>query len=503
MLDYILSAFVHIFEWQNLLTMFLGVAVGMIIGALPGLSVTMGVALALPLTFSMPPSAAILLLVGIYCAGTYAGSISAILLNNPGTVASAATAADGFHLAQKGKASFALNISIYASVAGGLISGIVLLLIAPQVAKFSLKFGPPEYFLLALFGLSIIAGVSGKSMSKGLVMACLGLLLATVGLDPIEGVYRFTFGSTFLLSGIDLIPVLIGLFAIAEIFNQVEKGAKSISVNTEYKKEKFGLKEIAPYKKTIFKSSIIGVIVGAIPGTGGAIASFLGYSEAQRTSKDPDSYGKGNPDGVAASEAANNGVTGATLIPMMTLGIPGDTVTAVLLGGLLIQGLNPGPQLFTNYGEIAYTVMVGFLVVNIILFFQAKLAIRLFAKVSAVPTFILLPIVLGFCLVGAFAVNNNMYSVGIALFFGVVGYILPRYGYPITPLLIAIILGPLAEKSLMQALIISNGSYMIFFTRPISLVFILLIVVCTAFTLMRNSKSKKASMGLTPNPSKT
>lgn len=488
--EYFISSLIHVFDVANILFMVLGVAFGIFVGALPGLSVTMGVSLMLPLTYGMNPTAAILLLIGVYCGGIYAGSISAILLNNPGTVASAATAVDGFQLAQKGKADLALNMALYSSVAGAFISGVVLLVSAPQIAKFALRFGPPEYFMLAVFGLTIIAGVSGKLLSKGLVMACLGLLFSTVGLDPVAAMSRFSFGTVSLLAGIDLIPALIGLFAISEIFNQAEKGVQRLSVNTDFKKEKFSIKSLFPYKKTILRSSIIGVIIGSIPGTGGAIASFLSYNEARRASKDPDSFGKGSLDGIAASEAANNGVTGATLIPMMTLGIPGDTVTAVLLGALMIQGLSPGPQLFIENADIAYTVMIGFLVVNIIMFIEGKFAVRLFAKVLLVPTNILMPVVMGFCLVGAYAVSNNMYSVTIALFFGVLGYILPKYDYPTTPMLIALILGPLAEKSLMQSLIMSDGSFLIFISRPISIIFLVMVLITITFSLVRNIKKR-------------
>lgn len=493
--DLLVQALLSIFQLPNLFAIIIGVAFGLFVGVLPGLSVTMGIALMLPLTFGLPPTAAILLLLGVYCAGTYAGSASAILINNPGTIAAAATAPDGFSLAQKGKASYALNLAIYASVAGGLFSGLVLLLFAPQVANFALNFGPPEYFMLALFGLTVISSVSGKEISKGLVMAAIGMLVATIGIDPVGGAYRFTFDNPFLLSGIDIVPAIVGLFAIAEIFRQMEAGAKSISSTTKYKKERFKIREFWPFKKTVLKSSVIGTIVGVVPGTGGVIAAYLGYNEAKRVSKKPDSYGKGNPDGIVAAETANNGVTGATLIPMMTLGIPGDAPTAVLLGALLIQGLTPGPELFTTYGAITYSVIIGFFLVNIFLFFEAKMAIRIFAKVIHVPPSILWPTVLGLCLVGSYAVDNSLYSVIIALVFGVIGYILPKFNYPITPLLIGIVLGPIAERSLVQSLIISDGSLMIFFTRPITIVFMILIIISVVASFISIIKSNKKAVG--------
>lgn len=482
-----------VFTFGNLLAIFIGVAVGITIGAMPGLSVTMGLALTLPFTFGMDPVAGLLLLLGVYCGGVFGGSITAILLKTPGTAASAATVADGFILAQRGRAGVALNMAIYASVVGGLFSGLILILIAPQMARFALKFGPPEIFTLALFGLTIIVMVSSNQVKKGLIMGCLGILVGTIGLDPIDGLPRFTFGYEPLTSGIELVPALIGLFAISEIFNQIESRSKSIAVDTNIKNEKFNFRSLIPFRKTLAKSSVIGVIVGAIPGTGGAIASFLAYGESKRSSKTPEEYGDGSLHGIAASESANNGTTGATLIPLLTLGIPGDVATAVLLGGLLIQGLRPGPELFTNYGFIAYPVLIGFIIVNIVMFIQAKLAIKLFARITKVPSYILLPIVLVLCLVGAFAVNNALYSVGIAVVFGVIGYILPKYGFPVTPMLIAMILGPIAEVSLRQSLSLSSGSMLIFVERPIAIVFLLLTLASISLPILKNVWERKVS----------
>lgn len=473
----IVFGFVQIFEIKNILMMLIGTGIGIIIGAIPGLGTVLAISLMLPITFGMDAATGMLLLIGIYCGGCYGGSIPAILINTPGTAASVATSADGFPLAKQGKASTVLNTALYASVAGGLISGFVLLLFAPPIAKVALKFGPPEYFMLAIFGLSVISSVSGKSLSKGLVMGCVGMLISTIGLDPVSGVYRFTFNTTFLTGGVELIAVLIGLFAIAEALNQVLRGSKSIVGNLTFKKEKFSLKKMSPFKKTILKSSFIGTCIGAIPGTGQAIAAFVSYAEARRSSKDPNSYGKGNLDGVVASETANNGTTGATLIPTMTLGIPGDVDTAILIGALIMQGLTPGPELFTKNGDFAYTIIIGFLFINVIMFLQGKLAIRWFARITTVPSSILLPIVLILCLVGTYAINHSMHSVVIAILFGFLGYFLIRNGYPVAPLLIAMILGPMAERSLLQSLTLSSGSFIIFLQRPIALLFLILTIL--------------------------
>lgn len=490
MLAETLNGFINIFNISVILAMFSGVILGIVIGALPGLSATMGVALMLPLTFGMEPVVGMLLLLGIYAAGIYAGSVSAVLLKTPGTAASAATVEDGFALAQQGKAKLALNASIYASVAGGLISGIVLLFFAPQIAKIALQFGAPEYFSLALFGLTIIASVSGKSIIKGLIAACLGLLITTIGLDPINGQGRFLFNTTFLSSGVNLVPVLIGLFAISEVFNQIEQKAKSITSIKVKDNNKYTIKDFIKHKWLVLKSSLIGVVVGAIPGTGGTISAFISYNEAKRKSKTPEEFGKGSVEGIMASESSNNGTTGATLIPMMTLGIPGDVVTAVLLGGLMIQGLTPGPQLFTENKELVYTIMVGFIIINIILFFMAKLAIPWFSKITTIPSVILMPIILVLCLVGSFAVDNSLSSAGIAVFFGIIGYLLPKYGYPVTPILIAIVLGPIAENSFRQAVLYSDGSLLIFLQRPVSILFLILAVLSILAPLISNYKSK-------------
>ncbi|MTW87438.1 C4-dicarboxylate ABC transporter permease [Virgibacillus dakarensis] len=479
--------------------MIFGVAVGIIIGALPGLSASMGLALMLPVTFGIDPITGMLLLLGVYCGGIYGGSITAILLKTPGTAASAATVEDGNYLARHGKASLALNMSIYASVAGGLISGLALLLFAPQIAKIALEFGPPEYFMIAIFGLTIIAGVSGKSLLKGVISGCIGMLIATIGMDPVTGTFRFTFNQIYLSSGISIISVLIGLFAISEVFNQLERRVKSVSVDSQFKHEKFGWKNMLPYKKTVSKSSLIGVIIGAIPGAGAAVSSFVSYSEAQRTSKDPDSFGKGNLHGVAASEAGNNGATGGTLIPTMSLGIPGDIASAVLLGGLLIQGLSPGPRLFTQNGEFVYAIIVGFIVVNIIMFIVAKLAVRMFARISTVKPSILFPCVASLCLVGAFAVSNAMPEVIIALIFGVIGYVLPKYGFPTIPILIAVILGPIAEQSLRQSLILSNNSLLIFVKNPISLIFFILTIVTILYPFIKKWITKRGNKKIESN----
>ena len=480
MVENLLYAVSVVFSWQNIVLIFVGTAVGMVFGALPGLTVTLAVTLVLPFTFDLPPESGIILLTGVYCAGTYAGSISAILINTPGTPSSAATAWDGYPLTRQGRSLEALSVALHASVLGGLISAVALIFFAPMLAKAALAFGPPERFALTFFGLTIIARVSGNSLSKGLISALFGLLIASVGVDPIMGVPRFSFNTFYLYGGVGMIEVFIGIFAVAEIFNQIGKRAEAGKHSKSESQEKtIRWKEIVPHYWTVIKSSVIGIVIGVIPGTGGSIASFIAYDEAKRASREPETFGKGSLQGVAASESANNGVTAATLIPTLTLGIPGNTVAAIFLGALLIHGLTPGPQLFVNQGGLMYTIMFSFIVANLVMYFQGRFALKWFDKIVNIPPAILLPIILAMCLVGAYTISNSLNSVIVALIFGCVGYAMIKFEYPTAPMVIAIILGRMVEESMRQSLILSDGSALIFLTRPISLLFVVLTVFVT------------------------
>lgn len=492
--DNILTALGNVFTINNLMALIAGNMIGMFFGAMPGLTVTLSVALALPFTFSLDPATGILLLTGAYCAGTYAGSITAILINTPGTPSAVATCWDGYPLTRQGRSYEALSVALNSSVIGGIISAITLIFFAPEIAKVALKFGPPEKFALTFFGLTIIARVSGRSLTRGLISALFGLLIATIGMDPITGIPRFAFGRYFLYGGIGMIEVFIGLFAVGEIFRQIEERTKAIKIKKleKVKRKIFSWMNIVPYYKTIIKSSIIGVIIGAIPGTGGSIASFIAYDEAKRSSKEPELYGKGSLEAVSASESANNGVTAATLIPALTLGIPGNTVAAVFLGALMIHGMTPGPQLFVEQGGLMYTLMIGFIVANVIMYIQGLFAINWFDKIISAPPSILLTTILLMCLVGAYTLSNSIYSCYIALIFGVLGYLMQKYEYSTAPMVIAIILGPMVEEALRQSLILSDGSYTIFLIRPISFVFVFLAIVVSFLPyIIHYIKSKK------------
>ncbi|WML56646.1 tripartite tricarboxylate transporter permease [Neobacillus sp. PS2-9] len=482
MLDLIGQGFLSIFSQPSILLIsILGVVVGIIVGALPGLTATMGVALLLPMTFGMDPAPALLLLSGVYFGGIYGGSITAILLRTPGTPAAAATAIDGYALTQKGKAGKALTVATVSSFTGGTISVFILMFLAPILANFALKFSAPESFALALFGISIIASISGVSLVKGLISGTAGLLIATVGLDPIQGFPRFTGGIPDIMSGIPFIPIMIGLFAAAEAFKSLEE--MNIKENVKAKIENFGIsrQDIKKILPTILRSTGMGTFIGIIPGAGADIASFVSYNEAKRFSKTKDEFGKGSLEGVAACESGANACTGGALVPLLTLGIPGDSVTAVMLGALMVQGLQPGPLLFKDSADLVYTLFSGMILCYIIMLIIGLFAARYFARVTEIPKAILTPVILMLCVVGSYAINNSLFDVIIMLVAGVLGYYMQKFDFPASPIVLAIILGPMAESQFRRALTLSNGSYDIFYTRPITLV-LLLLSIFTLFT---------------------
>lgn len=466
-----------LFAWQNLVIILVGLILGIIVGAIPGLTSDLGIILCIPLTYGMEPVMAILMLLAIYCGGTYGGSITAILINTPGTSANAATLFDGYPMTQKGEAYKALSMALYASTIGGLISALVLLFAAPQIAKVTLLFGPAEYLALSIFGLSVIAGVSNKSIFKGLIGACIGIFVSTIGMDNISGTPRFTFDNINLLRGVDLIIALIGLFAISEILMKSQYNPKTDHKTISAKsvtKCKITKEEYRRCRKPISIGSLIGVIIGATPGTGGGLAAFIAYNQVKQSSKHPETFGSGEIEGVAASESANNGACGATMIPMLTLGVPGDGATAILMGAFMVHGMIPGPRLFRDQGDILYAIMLGLIVVNILMYIAGNVFIKFYAHITRIPYEILACIVLTFCLAGSYSTNNSIYDMYIIITFGIISYFLRRMDFQLVPILLGIVLGPLAEANFRRALILSDGSLMIFITRPISLAFLLI-----------------------------
>ena len=495
MLQYIGPASGLLFTLENILWINLGVLIGAIFAAIPGLSVILCIILFLPVTYSMSAIPGMMFLLGIYCAGGYGGSVSAILINTPGTPHAAATMMDGHPLSKQGRTKAALKIALYASTFGGIFSALVLLFLGPQVAKISAMLGTAEYFMVCLFGMTIIAGVSGKSLTKGIIAACLGLLVSCIGADPMTSYDRFTFGISRLYLGLDTAVVLIGLFALVEIIGKSELKRDQLNL----KAGKLGEKDDGKITKDewkrmirpMFLSSIIGSCVGIVPGTGASEASWFSYNTAKNMSKHPEEFGNGSVEGIAAAESANNAVCGATLVPLLTLGIPGDGCVAIMLSALMINGLNPGLSLFTTDGDIMYAIMLGLILVNIFMFIQGRYLTSLFAKVVSIPTEILTPIIVIFCFAGAFSVNSNYFDLSIALVFGVISYLMRKLELPAVPMLLGLVLGGMTETNFRRALLISDGSPTIFFSSIFCWIFIALIVIVIGGVLRGNMKEAK------------
>lgn len=464
---------------------------GLLTGALPGLTATMAVAILIPLTFELPPEEGLIILVTIFISAVQGGSIPAILINTPGTPAATATTFDGNPMAKKGLAGRAIGMAQISSFFGLMISWCILVTIAPLIARVALTFSTPEYFAVAVFGLTIISALSADTLLKGAIAGFTGLIFATVGLDPIDGAARFTFGLDELLGGISYVPALIGLFAVSEVLVSVEEFGIVQPVAQKIKGVLPGWRDIKRCLPTFFRSGLIGSAIGALPGAGADIAAFVGYSEAKRWSKKPEEFGKGSIEGIAASEAANNAVCGSALIPLLTLGIPGDAVTAVILGSLIVRGLRPGPSLFTEYGDLVYTLFAGFVVASILTLVVGLSLVKVFARTLNISKRILLPIIFTLCFVGAYAIQNAMFDVWICAFFGVFGYLLRKFGFQGSPIVLALILGPMTEYNFRLSLTASGGDYSVFFTRPICLAFLILSFFSIALPLYRNYRAKK------------
>lgn len=483
MLENLTDALALFLTVDNAFSIFAGVVIGVIIGAIPGMTTPMGVALVLPFTFTMAPVTGILLLLGVYKGGLYGGSITAILIKAPGTPAASCTVLDGYPLTQKGEARKALDMALYASCFADFVSNLALILLAGLLASFALRFGPPEFFTLIVFSLTIIAGVSGDSLIKGVASAALGLLFATVGLDMVYGTNRFIFDNWNLFGGLSFIPVLIGLFALPEIIRHFTDRASARAKAAVMAGRGAGWAEFRACFKSILRGSLIGVVLGAIPGIGGAPSAFLSYSEARRNSKTPQNFGRGELEGVAAAEAGNNGVAGATMIPLLALGVPGDVITAVILGAFMIHGLRPGPVMFADNITLIYALFIGMMLSSAYLFVVGKFSIRAISRIAKVPNRILYPVVLVLCLFGAFAINNSAFDVLVMLLMGVLGYVMLILRFPAPPFLIAFILGPLLEDNFRQSMILSEGGIGILFRSGICIVFWILTLASMWFLL--------------------
>jgi putative tricarboxylic transport membrane protein len=494
MMEHFFSAFFLSMTPTSIAAIGLGALVGLIFGSIPGLTFTVALALALPISFSLDTVPAIGLLLGTYIGGMTGGSSSAILLGIPGTPSAAATVLDGYPMTKNGNASIALGTAVIVSVFGGIFSLVIMIVSVDLVSKVAIGFGPAELFALVLFGFSTICGLCGTSLIKGLIAGVLGLMIMTIGLDAIEGVPRMTFGSVNMLGGVNLLVAMIGLFAvpfIIEAFSEDPRGTNKIARMSNVRPELPSVRLLSRNIWLMIRSSIIGTGIGAIPGTGGAIASFLAYDNAKRFSKKPETFGKGNVEGVIAPETANNAVTGGTLIPLLSLGIPGDPATAIVLAGLMIHGLVPGPALFMNNASEVYGIYIVVVVAYVWVLGLQLLGIRVFVHVLRVPREILAVVVLVLCAIGAYSIRNSPFDIYAMGIIGVAAYVLVAVRVPITPIILGMVLGPTLENEFRTAMMLSEGKADIFYTSLTVLIFFTLAILVIIFQSLSELKNKK------------
>jgi putative tricarboxylic transport membrane protein len=479
-----------VFSPSVIVVIVLGAAAGILVGAIPGLTSTMSIALLIPFTYGMSIVPAIGMLIGIFFGCMYGGSIAAILINTPGTPAAAATVLDGYPMGKRGEAGRALAIALFSSIIGGMMGALTMTFLSPFISRFALRFGPGELFALAVFGLSVIVSISGKSLVKGLMVAFFGLLIATIGMDRVSGYLRFTRYVGF-YEGIPFIPALIGLFAITEVFNGIENIYTTEKIKAKISGVFPSRADIKVILRSVFTGGTIGSFMGTIPGVGSDIAAFVSYSEAKRSSKHPEKFGTGTPEGVAAAESANNACACGSMIPMLSLGVPGDSNTAVLMGAFIMQGFQPGPMMYVQHLDIVYAVFIAMFLSNIAVFLSGMAGIKLFAKIVTIDRRLLLPAILVLSLVGSFAINRNMFDVFFAIAMGGVGYLLTKFGFPLSPILLALILGPMSESNLRRFMQIHDGQFGLLFTRPICIAFFVLALASLISAAVKQGKINK------------
>ncbi len=481
-----------------LLMMLLGVAWGIIGGALPGISGSIAMALLLPLTFGMDPSVALMMLAGVYIGAMYGGSITAILISTPGTPGAAATVIDGYALHKKGMSGKALGVSLITGTVGGIVSVFILVAMAVPLSKVALAFGPPEYFALGAFGLSLISSFVGRDLVKGAISGLLGLIVATAGTDPFSGTPRFAFGTTDLLTGVDIAAGMIGLFAVSEVFHQIAEGEDWARIKGKFSTALPGLVELWKLRMAMVVGIVMGTLEGLLPGGGGAIAAFISYNEAKRWSKTPEEFGHGSLEGVAAPETANNVVTGTAMIPLLTFGIPGSNAAAIMLAAMLLHGIQPGPALFERTPQIVYGLFVGMLIANVMMLVLGFLALRPSIAIVNVRRPLLFAGILALVLVGAYSISNRMFEVWIVLITGVIGYGMRRYGFNILAMVLGLVLGFMVEANLRRSLLISLGNPWVFFTRPISALLLAFAVITLLWPIIRQWREDRRARTFQP-----
>jgi len=479
---------------DNLLFCFIGVLIGTLVGVLPGLGPVAAISLLLPATFHAPPISSIIMLSGIYYGAMYGGSTTSILVNIPGEAASVVTCFDGYQMARKGRAGAALGIAAFGSFIAGTLGVVGLALVAPPLAAMALKFGPPEYFSLMVLGITVLTFLSGGSMLKSLMMACFGVVIGNVGLDLMSAQPRFTFGLNILLDGVGLVPLVMGLFGISEVLLNVEEKLSEREIfKTKFKGLLPSLKDWKESFWPIIRGSILGFFLGILPGGGAVISSFVSYGVEKKLSKHPEEFGKGAIAGVAGPESANNAATAGAFIPLLTLGLPSNAVMAILLGALMIYGMPPGPRLITSHPTLFWGVISSMYIGNAMLLVLNLPLIGLWVQILKVPYPVLFPLILLFCLIGAYSLNANTTEIGLMLFFGVLGYLMKKFKYDGAPLVLAMVLGPLMDNSLRQSLLMSGGSGTIFFTSPICLAILGAVAVILLMPLLpRLTRIRKA-----------
>jgi putative tricarboxylic transport membrane protein len=498
-----LGAFEMIFNPVTLFCIVSGALMGVILGSIPGLNSTMGTALLIPFTFTMDTVNGLALLAAVYCGGTFGGSISAILFNVPGSPEASATGLDGYPMAKRGDAAQALGYAIMCSCLGGLFSVLIMNLVSPFLAKVALSFSQPEYFALAVAALTLIASLGGASLSKAFISGVFGLLVATIGIDPMTSDYRFTFGGKALVGGVDFIPALIGAFAVSEILASAEgREGPTQMVATKVSTKLPRLGEIIKHKWLILRSAILGTAIGILPGVGATTAAFIGYSEAVRWSKHPEKFGTGIPEGIIGPESANNAAAGGAMVPLLTLGIPGSATTAVIIGGFMVHGLQPGPMLFLNQPKLMFSIFITMYIANVVMLFGGLGVAKLFSLFRKVRYSILGPCIFTFAAVGSFGIRNDMTDLWIMFGFGLVGFIMKKFQFPIAPAIIGLVLGDLTEISLRRGMRIVDYDLVSFLLRPIAasiLAIALLSLVYTIYSILkRNMGAKKNAAGPRP-----
>lgn len=499
MFEDILSGLSAVVHPSVIAAMVIGTAIGIIVGALPGFTATMSIALLIPLTFEWSALVGLAAMAGIYNGAMYGGAIPAILMNIPGTPAGIVTTFDGYPMAQQGKASLALRLALLGSTVGAFLSAVVLLTMAPPLAWVALAFGPVEYFWLAVFGMTTLAALCSDSVIKGAISALFGLSLGTVGIDSITGVHRFTTGNSALIDGIPIVVLLIGLYAIPQALLLASRPSFK-GHYTEWKQTAVSLRDLFSSWKVALRSSCIGIVVGLMPGAGGNIASFISYSDAKRNSRHPERFGKGEPDGVVASETANNADNASSLVPSLALGIPGNSVAAVMLGGFLIHGMRPGPGLFTSEGTVVFGFMWAMMLTALIMLVLGWYGSRLFALVLRIPSVLMAPIIIVFCVLGTYSLRSNLFDVALMFGFGLLGLLMIQAKIPLAPAVLALILGPMAESELRRAMLIGRNDIAILFSSPIALILVTLIIAVVIgpplrrrWSQWRHDKSPSAS----------